>query len=444
MRASAVSKVFLFSLFVLRLSSAGAYTAIEGATDSKVITPGVWNTNFTEALDYATKNHIPVLMYYGSTGCGYCSTMCSAINLPLFKDWIAEKPIVLIYKHPTPEQISMVLKASSAEKCADPDLYRARMWVKDTSASIPDYPRLRCWWEEEGGAVHNASFCGRDQSMPVKKPQGSTTDKLAEKLVATLNLYFSGYEPNPPYFGGEFSPESYWATNGITEFVALRLERGTDIKDNPAKIKFQEVEAAQLPSVLKDVDFALINANYALGAGLNPSKDALLVEGSSSAYVNIVCTKAGKENDPKIKALVAATESKQVKDFINKTYDGAVLPVVDNPTDGYDASIDYDALKGTSISIAASPTPHAEILAIVKGILAAKDITLNILEFSDYVQPNNVVESGEVDANYFQHVPYLEDFNAENGTHIVSVAGIHVEPFGVYPGKSKSLDVIAK
>jgi len=217
-----------------------------------------------------------------------------------------------------------------------------------------------------------------------------------------------------------------------------------DIKDNPAKIKFQEVEAAQLPSVLKDVDFALINANYALGAGLNPSKDALLVEGSSSAYVNIVCTKAGKENDPKIKALVAATESKQVKDFINKTYDGAVLPVVDNPTDGYDASIDYDALKGTSISIAASPTPHAEILAIVKGILAAKDITLNILEFSDYVQPNNVVESGEVDANYFQHVPYLEDFNAENGTHIVSVAGIHVEPFGVYPGKSKSLDVIAK
>lgn len=234
MRASAVSKVFLFSLFVLRLSSAGAYTAIEGATDSKVITPGVWNTNFTEALDYATKNHIPVLMYYGSTGCGYCSTMCSAINLPLFKDWIAEKPIVLIYKHPTPEQISMVLKASSAEKCADPDLYRARMWVKDTSASIPDYPRLRCWWEEEGGAVHNASFCGRDQSMPVKKPQGSTTDKLAEKLVATLNLYFSGYEPNPPYFGGEFSPESYWATNGITEFVALRLERGTDIKDNPA------------------------------------------------------------------------------------------------------------------------------------------------------------------------------------------------------------------
>ncbi len=217
-----------------------------------------------------------------------------------------------------------------------------------------------------------------------------------------------------------------------------------DIKDNPAGIKFQEVEAAQLPSVLKDVDFALINANYALGAGLNPSRDALLVEGSSSAYVNIVCTKAGKENDPKIKALVAATESKQVKAFIEKTYDGAVLPVVDNPTDGYDSSVDYDALKGTTITIAATPTPHCEVLEVAKEILAAKGIKLDILEFNDYVQPNNVVESGEVDANYFQHVPYLEDFNAENGTHIVSVAGIHVEPFGVYAGKSKSLDVIKK
>lgn len=217
-----------------------------------------------------------------------------------------------------------------------------------------------------------------------------------------------------------------------------------DVVDNPYNIKFQEVEAAQLPSVRRDVDFALINANYALGANLNPSKDALLVEGSSSAYVNIVCTKAGRENEPKIKALVAAVESKKVNEYINATYAGAVLPVVDNLTDGYDASIDYDALKGTTISIAATPTPHAEILAVAKEILAAKGITLNIIEFNDYVQPNNVVESGEVDANYFQHVPYLQDFNAENGTHIVSVAGIHVEPFGVYAGKSKSLDVLKK
>ena len=92
--------------------------------------------------------------------------------------------------------------------------------------------------------------------------------------------------------------------------------------------------------------------------------------------------------------------------------------------------------------MAASPTPHAEILAIAKEILAEKGITLDIKEFTDYVQPNNVVDSGEVDANYFQHVPYLDDFNAENGTDIVSVGAIHVEPMGIYGGKQTSLDAI--
>lgn len=217
-----------------------------------------------------------------------------------------------------------------------------------------------------------------------------------------------------------------------------------DVKENPYNIKFQEVEAAQIPSVRRDVDFAIINANYALGAKLNPSKDALIVEGSSSAYVNIITVKKGNENKPEIKALIAAVQSAKVKDYINKTYAGAVISVVENPTDGYDTSIDYSSLKGKSISIAATPTPHCEILALAKEILAAKGINLKILEFTDYVQPNNVVESGEVDANFFQHVPYLDDFNKENKTHLVSVAGIHVEPFGLYPGKQKSLDVLTK
>ena len=117
---------------------------------------------------------------------------------------------------------------------------------------------------------------------------------------------------------------------------------------------------------------------------------------------------------------------------------------MDAPTDGYDASVDYAALAGKTVSVAASPAPHAEILAVVKDILAQKDITLDIKEFTDYVQPNNVVESGEIDANYFQHVPYLDDFNKENGTHIVSVAAIHVEPLGIYGGKQTSLDAIKK
>ena len=171
-------------------------------------------------------------------------------------------------------------------------------------------------------------------------------------------------------------------------------------------------------------------------------KDSLAIEGSSSAYSNILAVKEGTENSDSVKALKAALESKQVADYISEKYDGAVVSTVDNPTDGFDSTVDYDALAGTSISVAASPTPHAEILSVVKDILAEKNITLEILEFSDYVQPNNVVESGEVDANYFQHLPYLEDFNAENGTHIVSVASIHVEPMGLYGGKQTSLDAI--
>jgi len=215
-----------------------------------------------------------------------------------------------------------------------------------------------------------------------------------------------------------------------------------DIEENPHNIKFNELDAAQIPNVLKDVDYAIINSNFAISAGLNPVKDSLAIEGSSSAYSNILAVKEGTENSDSVKALKAALESKQVADYISEKYDGAVVSTVDNPTDGFDSTVDYDALAGTSISVAASPTPHAEILSVVKDILAEKNITLEILEFSDYVQPNNVVESGEVDANYFQHLPYLEDFNAENGTHIVSVASIHVEPMGLYGGKQTSLDAI--
>ena len=215
-----------------------------------------------------------------------------------------------------------------------------------------------------------------------------------------------------------------------------------DIEENSYNIEFKEVEAAQLPNTLKDVDYAVINSNYAIDAGLNPTKDSLGIEGSASAYGNILAVKEGNENTDIIKALAAALESKQVKDFIASEYDGAVVSVVDNPTDGYDASVDYAALSGKTVTIAASPAPHAEILEIVKDILAQKDITLEIKEFTDYVQPNNVVESGEIDANYFQHIPYLDDFNEENGTHLISVSAIHVEPIGIYGGKQSTLDAI--
>ena len=98
--------------------------------------------------------------------------------------------------------------------------------------------------------------------------------------------------------------------------------------------------------------------------------------------------------------------------------------------------------KGT-ITVAASQTPHSEILAEAKKILAEQGWDLQVTVFDDYVQPNNVVESGEFDANYFQHIPYLESFNEEQGTHLVNAGGIHYEPFGLYPGTKSSLDDLA-
>lgn len=97
------------------------------------------------------------------------------------------------------------------------------------------------------------------------------------------------------------------------------------------------------------------------------------------------------------------------------------------------------AAEGT-IKVAASPTPHAEILEAAKSILADEGWNLEVTEFEDYVQPNLVVESGDFDANYFQHVPYLDSFNEEKGTHLVDAGDIHYEPFGIYPGTKKSLD----
>lgn len=101
------------------------------------------------------------------------------------------------------------------------------------------------------------------------------------------------------------------------------------------------------------------------------------------------------------------------------------------------------AEKGT-INVAASTTPHAEILAAAKDVLAAEGWTLSVTEFQDYVQPNMVVASGDFDANYFQHIPYLDSFNEEKGTRLVNAGGIHYEPFGIYPGTESDLANISE
>lgn len=105
--------------------------------------------------------------------------------------------------------------------------------------------------------------------------------------------------------------------------------------------------------------------------------------------------------------------------------------------------VNNDDAKDTKITVAASSTPHAEILEVCKEALSAKGYELEIKEMDDYVIPNTATETGSVDANYFQHQPYLDQFNQENGTHLVTVAKVHYEPYGIYAGKTKVLADLA-
>ena len=102
-----------------------------------------------------------------------------------------------------------------------------------------------------------------------------------------------------------------------------------------------------------------------------------------------------------------------------------------------------DTADGQVITVGATPAPHAEILEVAKEVLAEEGYTLDIVEFDDYIMPNDAVEEGELDANYFQHITYMNQFNADNGYHLVSVGSIHYEPFGIYAGKTASLEELA-
>ena len=215
-----------------------------------------------------------------------------------------------------------------------------------------------------------------------------------------------------------------------------------DIASTNVEIELVEAEASLLPEfkINQDVDYAIINNNYALQAGLNPVADSLFIEDADSPYVNVVSVKAGNENTDAAKALAAALTSQQVVDYINGKYEGAAIATIENPTDGYDPTVDYAALAGTTISIAATAVPHEEVLKdVVVGILAEKGIELEVISVSDYITPNEMVNSGDVFANYFAHQPYQDSFNLENGTDLVTIAGIHVEPMALYGGIQDSL-----
>ena len=190
------------------------------------------------------------------------------------------------------------------------------------------------------------------------------------------------------------------------------------------------------------IAFAIENPGYTVGIPSLGSADTIapaVTKGNESFlnWLNDEIAALGNEN------FFHADYEETLLDTYGKDYEDTL--VVEG---GVAAASETTESKGT-ITVAASPTPHAEILAQAAKLLADQGWTLEVTEFEDYVQPNLVVDGGDIDANYFQHVPYLDDFNAENGTSLVSVAGIHYEPFGIYPGKKADLaeltdgDVIA-
>ena len=192
------------------------------------------------------------------------------------------------------------------------------------------------------------------------------------------------------------------------------------------------------------IAFATENAGYTVGIDSLGSQDTIapaVSKGNSSllVWLDNEIEELGKEN------FFHADYEATLVDTYGIDYEDTLVVeggVVAGASDEKNEAVQTEA-KGT-ITVAASTTPHAEILAEAAKILEKEGWTLEVTEFEDYVQPNLVVESGEIDANYFQHVPYLDNFNEEKGTHIVSIAGVHYEPFGIYPGTKASLDDIEK
>ena len=215
-----------------------------------------------------------------------------------------------------------------------------------------------------------------------------------------------------------------------------------DVVDNGG-FEIVGVNAETVPTQLLNGDektLAVVNGNYALDAGLNFA-DVIAIEAAegevAQTYANIIAVKEGNENDPKTTALVNAILSADVAQFIADTYKGQVVAIFN----AAEESAPAPASLGT-ITVGATASPHAEILEQVKPILAAQGYELNIVVFDDYVLPNTALEDGELDANYFQHTPYLDSFNASNGTHLVSAAKVHYEPMGLFGNGVTTKDAI--
>lgn len=215
---------------------------------------------------------------------------------------------------------------------------------------------------------------------------------------------------------------------------------------NPHGYQIVPLEAAQLPLSLPDLDAGVINGNYALESKLNETNPSIAIEEfdaeTSVRRTNYLAVQEGSEDLPKIQALIAAITSDDVKAYIENTYKGAVIAsFIDakgNPVNGGEIP---QASDDKVITVGATAVPHAEILNnVLKDTLSKYGWDLQVVEFTDYVQPNTALDAGDLDANYFQTLGYLNNQNEERGLHLVAAVGVHIEPMGVYSKKYTSLN----
>ena len=264
------------------------------------------------------------------------------------------------------------------------------------------------------GAIHYEPFGIYSESVTDLKdvPAGATILVPADDSNMTRALLLLQQE------GLIKLPESASVENGVTQL---------DIEDDGG-FTIAPVQADTLSAQLKNSDegtLAVINLNYALDAGYK-TDDALALEDASGdaaqTYANIIAVKVGNEENPGVQALLKVLQTEKVAKYLSESF-GCVA--------AFETAAEPKEIVGTVV-VGASAVPHAEVLEFVKDDLAAEGYELDIKIFDDYVLPNTALQDGELDANYFQHTPYLNSFNASNGTDLVSVGAIHYEPFGIY------------
>ncbi len=334
--------------------------------------------------------------------------------------------------------------------------------------------------EYQGYDVYFGNRIGEDLGVEINYVSTEAANRIEYLQTGKVDIILANFTVTPeraeevdfalPYMNvalGVVSPEGavIESLEDITEDQQVIVISGTTAetyleKNNP-EIKLQKYDAyAEAKTAFENgngaawandntevIAFSLENEGYVVGIPSLGSQDTIapaVTKGNESLlnWLNDEIRALGEENffHQDYEATLLDTYGADYEDTL--VVEGGVVPGAEAQAQAEETAEAPAEEKGT-ITVAASPTPHAEILAEAAKVLEKEGWKLEVTEFEDYVQPNLVVDSGEIDANYFQHVPYLDNFNEEQGTALVSVAGIHYEPFGIYPGKKASLDEIA-